>query len=773
MSGTLKALTAALALASALCLTARAAQESPRQAVRVRGVVLDEAGAPVAGAEVSLGAGPGVTRRAATGGDGRFVFEDVPAARGTVAARAPGFARAERSWEAPAGGSAEVVFVLAPAALAEQLAVTATRTDTKLGETAASLRVVTSEALAATAAVTIDDALRQVPGFQLFRRTGSRAANPTAQGVSLRGVGASGASRALVLADGVPLGDPFGGWVSWGRVPRASVARIEVLRGGASHLYGSSALGGVVQLLTRRVEDSPALELEASAGGQRTLDATVFASGRAGRWGASLAAETFHTGGYFLVRGVERGAADTPAAARYASLSVTLERELSERLKVFARGSYFGEARANGTRLQRNRTHLRQAVVGADFAGERAGTFTARAYAGTQVFDQSFSAVSADRDTETLTRDQRVPAQTAGLLTQWSRALGTRHAFVAGFEAREVRGASDELVFVAGRAASRVGAGGRERTLGVFAEDTVRLSPKLLLTAGGRFDRWRNTDALSVTTPAGGRGPSAVTVFPDRAESAFSPRASLLYQGAGGLSLYASAYRAFRAPTLNELYRAFRVGNVLTLANEDLRAERLAGAEAGAGFSSAGRRFEARATFFWLEVEGPVANVTLAETPVLITRRRQNLGRTRSRGVEVDVDARLGRRWRLSGGYQLTDSTVLSFPANVALEGRRVPQVPLHALTFRLDYRDPRRLTFGVQGRAGGAQFDDDQNRLRLAPFFNLDALASRRLTDALEAFAAAENLTGRRAEVGRTPLLTLGPPRSLRLGLRLRLGRK
>ena len=770
-SKALTVLAAALALVSALGVSAPAAQDAGGAGVRVRGVVLDEAGAPVAGAEVILGAGAGAgPRRVLTGDDGRFAFEGVAAARGTVAVRARGFAGAERSWAA-AGGLAEVGVVLAPAALAEQLTVTATRTDTKLGETAASVRVVTAEALEATAAVTVDDALRQVPGFQLFRRSGSRAANPTAQGVSLRGVSASGASRALVLADGVPLGDPFGGWVSWGRVPRASVGRVEVLRGGASHLYGSSALGGVVQILTKRIAGEPALFFEASAGSQRTLDATLFASARRGGWGASVAAETFHTGGYFLVPGDERGAADTPAAARYASLTATLERRLSERLGVFARGSYFGEARANGTRLQRNRTHLRQVVAGADFTDERAGAFTLRAYAGTQVFDQSFTAVSADRQTETLTRDQRAPAQSAGLLTQWSRAFGRRHAFVAGFEAREVRGASDELVFAQGRATSLVGAGGRERTAGVFAEDTVRLPAKLLLTLGGRFDRWRNFDALSVTTPTGGRGPSVVTDFPDRSESAFSPRASLLYQTGGGLSLYASAYRAFRAPTLNELYRAFRVGNVLTLANENLRAERLAGAEGGAAYVSPRRGFEARATLFWLGITDPVANVTLAEAPALTTRQRRNLGRTRSRGLELEADARLGARWSLSGGYQLTDSTVVSFPVNRLLEGRRVPQVPRHAFTFRLDYRDPRRLALGVQGRAGGAQFDDDLNRFRLAPFFNLDALASRRLTDAVEAFAAAENLTGRRAEVGRTPLLTLGPPLTLRLGVRLRLG--
>lgn len=113
----------------------------------------------------------------------------------------------------------------------DEVTVTATRTEQWLGETAASVVVLSSEELAAAAVPTVDDALRQVPGFSLFRRAGSRFANPTAQGATLRGLGGSGTSRALVLADGIPLNDPFGGWIYWARVPRASVDRVEVLRG--------------------------------------------------------------------------------------------------------------------------------------------------------------------------------------------------------------------------------------------------------------------------------------------------------------------------------------------------------------------------------------------------------------------------------------------------------------------------------------------------------------------------------------------------------------
>lgn len=139
-------------------------------------------------------------------------------------------------------------------------------------------------------------------------------------------------------------------------------------------------------------------------------------------------------------------------------------------------------------------------------------------------------------------------------------------------------------------------------------------------------------------------------------------------------------------------------------------------------------------------------------------------------GVEVEADANLNDRWTISGGYQLTSTKVVRFPANAALEGLRIPQVPIHTLTFRTDYTVPRRYVFSLQGRLIGEQFDDDLNRFRLERFFTLDAHASRRLGDSVEIFVATENLLNTRYQVGRTPLTTLGPPLLIRLGLRFRL---
>src|SRR5216110_2594061 len=210
---------------------------------------------------------------------------------------APGFAKFTK---ALASHDGDIDIELLPAPVSQQMVVTANRVETSLDETAQSIDLVSRQQLETTAAEPIDDALRQVPGFTLFRRSGSRTANPTSQGASLRGIGASGASRALVLYDGVPLNDPFGGWVYWSRIPRTALDRVEVLRGGASDLYGNGALAGVIHLVRKRA-DQPRLDADASYGSQSTPDGSVAASLRRGSCGLRLQGTSFKTDGYVLV----------------------------------------------------------------------------------------------------------------------------------------------------------------------------------------------------------------------------------------------------------------------------------------------------------------------------------------------------------------------------------------------------------------------------------------------------------------------------------------
>jgi outer membrane receptor protein involved in Fe transport len=728
--------------------------ESVAEAAVVRGLVCDPSGAPVGGAVVTARAGSRALSSVTTASDGTFSLE--AAGEGTLVVTAPGFAELESRRSAIA--VEPLVLVLRPSRQ-EAVTVTAGRTRTKLGDTAERVVVLGREDIHASAALTVDDTLRQVPGFSLFRRSGSRVANPTAQGASLRGMGPSGASRALVLLDGVPLNDAFGGWVYWSRVPRAAIGRIEVVEGGASDLYGSAALGGVVQALGRT--DEAAVALDASLGNEDTAVGSLFAAGRRGSWSARLAAEAFTTAGYVQVADDERGPVDVAAGAAHLSGSLAIGRRLSPSVTAFVQASLLGESRQNGTPLQVNDTDFQQASGGADWSGAT-GAVALRAWYGTQAYHQSFSAIAGDRASETLTRQQHVPSKAGGLTLQWSRAAGARHRLVAGVEGRFVRGRSDETVFVAGTATSLVSAGGREQAWALFVADRISLGPRALLALGARVDRWREEDGSESTTTHPGR-----TLLP------LSPRASVLVRATRSLSLTAAGYGAFRAPTLNELYRGFRQGSTLTLANPDLVEERLRGGEAGASWHARGDELRLRAVAFLCRIDDPVANVTLVTTPQLVTRQRQNLGRLRSSGLELEGEARLGAHLVGSVGYAFTDSVVQSFAANPSLEGNVVPQVARHQATFQVRYADPHLVDLALQGRASSRQYEDDQNQLVLPGYFTLDVQASRRLGRLATAFVALENVTGRRYAVGLTPAETLGPPFLARAGVKVDWSRR
>ena len=235
------------------------------------------------------------------------------------------------------------------------------------------------------------------------------------------------------------------------------------------------------------------------------------------------------------------------------------------------------------------------------------------------------------------------------------------------------------------------------------------------------------------------------------------------------VALRASAYGGFRAPSLNELYRPFRVGNVLTQGNPNLGPERLLGGELGLNHA-ASSSFSWRATAFWDRVEDPIANATLSVTPALITRQRQNLGRARVRGASVEADFQPVADLRLQASYVLPDSRVQEFPAAPEIEGNLLPQVPRHRASLRLDYLNPQVLNVSLRGRFESQRFDDDQNLLPLASLFVADLTLSRPLGGSWGAYLSVENLFDDAYPVQATPVELQGTPFTVIAGLRFDL---
>jgi outer membrane receptor protein involved in Fe transport len=736
---------------------------APQQ--EVRGTVKDRGGAVVARAQVLLRA-EGQEFSRVTQPDGSFVFTGVSAVSGSLIISAPGFATSTTAWQA---GQNDLSITLTLATVQQSLDVTSTRTSilpTGVDdvESQPDAAIVRATQLQEWGALTTDDKLRQVPGFSLLRRSGSQTANPTSQGVSLRGLGASGASRALVLADGIPLNDPFGGWIYWARIPQSSLSEVQVVPGGVSALYGNDALSGVVNLETR-----PSLQTDAFVQGSYGNENSPWGSGwgavRAGQWSAAASGEGFRTDGYIAVPQGIRGSVDTPVASQYGSGTYKIERLISDHGRIFLEGSLYGENRQNGTRLQVNNSTIRQLAFGTDYDSKSAGLFTLRLYGGTQNYYQTFSSVAANRNSESLTNVQRVPVQQKGLIAQWSKRVASHLTLLAGLDGMDVTGFSNEITYSAGKPTAHLSNGGTQQSLGVFAEGIFQITPKWSVTFSGREDLWSNFNASSTRIPTTGK-PTFIA-YPDRGQNAFSPRLTTSFRAGDHAVLYASAYRSFRAPTLNELYRSFRVGNVQTLAYPFLRAEHFTGGEGGVRATMLQDRITLYGVGFWGFVTDPVANVTISTTPQLITRMRENLGRIQSPGLQAGMNFTVTNHIWLSCAYQFIDATVTSYPGNPALVGNQIPLVPKNEFVFQGTWAAPQKILVAIQGRTASSEFDDDQNLFPLGAYFVLSATVSRPLPKGFDVFFQGENLTNSQYDIARTPTVNLGQPILARFGVR------
>ncbi|HEY0162489.1 MAG TPA: TonB-dependent receptor [Edaphobacter sp.] len=656
------------------------------------------------------------------------------------------------------GNGDELDVVLRVASVTSSVEVTAARMPLALDASASSVRTLAGSELKEIPGFTLDDRLRQVAGFQLFRRTSSWVANPTSQGTSLRGLGSTAASRTLVLSDQVPLNDAFGGWIHWNEIPELAMSQVEVMRGGASDLYGSSAIGGVIDVLPVIPQEGLQYALHASGAQQNTSTVNGLLAGTVRGWAGLGAMTLFRTDGYVTTAPESRGAVDIPANVHAQSGRVELRHNLAGDGVVFLRGNLLNESRSNGTLATTNATRIWRYAAGGDWNDSAAGRFLLRLHGANQGYRQSFSSVAAGRATERLTRLQQVPSMQLGGSGQWARTWGALTA-VAGADVLDTRGTDAETPVSNGVNQATVSTSARQRDSGVYGE--LLWQPRSWSVAlSSRVDHFASFDAKQV-------GATPAPVLPEIGETIFDPRLGVVKQLGKGVSLTGSVFRAFRGPSLNELYRTSQVGQQLTLANPALRSERATGWEAG-GLANIHRVGSVRASYFWTQVNRPVAAVTISSTPTTSTLLRQNLGQLTSKGITLEAEVRPVGYLVLKGGYQYADSTVTKFQADPTLVGKWTAQVPRNSGSLEARLEKERLGVFGVYLRTSGQQFDDSSNQYRLAGFAQVDLYAEHSFTRWLRVWASVQNVGNERIEAGRTPLLTLGAPRIVSGGIRL-----
>ena len=645
----------------------------------------------------------------------------------------------------------------------DQVIVTANRSSVPIGETAKTTYTLDFNQLHEYPAVTLDEALRQHAGFELFRRSSYRVQNPTSAGISLRGLGSTAVSRTLVLEDGVPLNDPFGGWIHWSEFPQQTVQSVTLVTGGGSDLYGSSALGGVIDVTPASAAPSR-FGISGMGGAQGTSDVTASATRSSHLLDALVAGESLRTDGYVVTDPALAGAVDIPANVVSQSYHTELGRRDFKAERIFFTGNVLDESRSNGTPLQTNATRLWRYLGGFDPPDTDRVSSRLRLFGSNEGYRQSFSSIASTRATENLTRLQRVRSQELG-----ATADGTLHfsqfAVVGGVDARDIRARDDETPISKGLPNGLAAVTARQRFIGGFGE-ILGQHKGWSGTASLRVDRASNLDIVQTAATLTTR---TVTAPPNRTEIVLSPRVGLVRSLGSHADLHASGFRAFREPSMNELYRTGQVGSQITLANASLLSERATGWEIGSQVASTRRVLVTlHATYFWTEINRPVSAVLVSQTATTITNIRENLGQIRSQGIELSADIHPIHAISATVGYQYANAIVTKFSAKPTLVGNWIPEVPRQSFTAQVHATKKRLGELTVAARAGGSAYDDASNQFQLNGFFSLDISGHRSLGPHLDASFLIQNLTDQRPQVARTPTLTLGSPIFGEGGLRL-----
>jgi outer membrane receptor protein involved in Fe transport len=616
--------------------------------------------------------------------------------------------------------------------------------------------------------------LGQVPGLQQFRRSDARSANPTSQGVTLRGLGGNASSRAILVLDDVPQADPFGGWISWPGYDALNLASIRVRRGAGQVASGAGALAGVIELDSKQNVDQ--LNASLTYGSRNSVDGKAALLRKLGEGSISVSGSYARGDGFIPILKGQRGTVDRPAPYEQGGIAIRAAAPLSDNTELQAGMRAFTDERDRGFDFSDNRNSGVDASLRLVNRTTGGWQWSALAYVQIRDFANRFGAIGAGRNSVSLTLDQySVPSTGLGARVEIRPPIGDNAELRIGGDWRRTIGETNEDFFFTGLVPGRNRrAGGKTDTVGAFAEASLEPTDGLTLTAGGRIDRWTISDGFRKEVNINGTVRSD-DVFADRSGWEGTGRAGFAWQASDALKLRGAAYLGWRLPTLNELYRPFRVGADATAANEALAPERLTGAEFGVEMESGD--FQIGATAFVNKLDKAIANVSLGAGPGNfpgvgfvaaggVYRQRQNLDAIDSKGIEIDASY-TAQELSVRAGYAYVDATVEASGAALALDGLRPAQVPRHFANIGISY-DGRSFSGTINARYVGGQFEDDGNNRRLDSAFTIDAGMGYHLSRKLRLELRAENLFDARVEaaLGSDGVIERATPRTIWAGL-------
>ena len=659
------------------------------------------------------------------------------------------------AWPLAAHGQAQTTPTPAPPPAGDDIIVLGTGLDLPPGTPAYGATVIDRERLTNDASGRVEDVLADVAGFQQFRRSDSRSANPSAQGATLRALGGNASSRTLVLLDGVPIADPFFGYLPFNALVPDRLGGIRVTRGGGSGPFGAGAVAGTIELASAGRRDLPVFDAEALYGSRDAQSVSASLSPSLGGGFATLSGKFERGDGFQTTPDDQRVAATVPARYRDWSASARAVVPVGPDTELQVHGLLFGD----------NRT-LRFRGADSSSEGEDAGIrlvhrggwqVDALAYVQARNFTNKVISATSFK----LTLDQRnTPATGIGGKIELRPPVGAHQVLRIGGDVRLADGELFEDAYnAAGAVTARRNAGGNSSVAGLFVEDDWTLG-RLVLTGGVRIDRWTLTRGF-FHERSGAGVPTSTLAFPDRSGSEFTGRAGLLYHAGKAIALRAAAYTGFRLPTLNELYRPFTVFPVVTQANAALRPERLRGVEGGIDLTPIDG-LTLSGTLFYNRLADAIANVTIGPN----LRQRRNVDAVEARGAEASIAWRRGAMM-LTASYAWSDSKVRA-PGN-AFDGLVSAQSPAHAASATLAWAPKAGPLLSATLRYVGDQYEDDLQTDRLPAATTVDLSGRVPVAHGVSVVVRAENVFDATVETrNQAGSVDLGTPRTVWVGVRV-----
>ncbi len=680
---------------------------------------------------------------------------------------------------APVTGAAQEKSDSARARQLDAVVVSATRTEQTLRSLPVQVVVLGQPEIARSTAQTVPDLLRNIPGFTTRDFQAGIVSGPSQSIVSFRGLGGSSAGRTLILLDGIPAGDPFSGWLDWGRIPLPMLESAEVVRGGGSITWGSRSLGGVVNLRTiapRRDE----VRMMVEGGSLGTYHGAGAVTMRRDRLSVSLGGDYWDTDGFVILRADQAGPVDEPQATTSRALTGKLTWDATTSVQGWIAASrYSGGDRPLG---DEDRQAFNEGRGGLRWLSPSGGIATIGLFTNERSsFGKSWS-INSDRSAQTPQRYNSSPARSTGVSVQWTQMAFDRHELTAGVDYSRASGSLlEEFAFTNGQATLERNVGGTQQLGGVFVQDAADLGQGLRMVVSARVDRVRNTDGRRILRDVTGGSRLSDSTFRDRTTGRFTYSLGLRWQQAEWLGWRGSVYEAFRAPSMYEMYYPrFSSRGTVTEANAQLDAERLRGGEVGADLTLASGLLS-RITVFTNRVSSPIMDITIGtagDQPQLIVpcgtmparqtcSQRQNVSGLRSSGIEMETEWRPSNMWGVGAGYSFSPTRVIA--PGEPVDGKEAIRAARHTVTSSIAWNRPRWFTAAVEGRYVGSRFDDDVNSVELDEFYLLGLRFNRELGRGVTAHLKIDNLLDEEFEVARTRagLADMGAPRWVTAGLR------